>query len=410
MTIRVTKPEFNLREKISELDKPSGIKGNDLLKSETTQDARNLIGAGRKNKLLNGDMKINQRGSSFTSVGSSANTFTLDRWKFYVQNSTARFTVTKDSDSPDDFGGSMKIECTTTDTSLASTDEVYLEQRLEGQDLQDFAKGTTSAKEYTLSFYVKTNRTGTYIVNLLSRDNTTGTVSAEYTVSNTNWNRYTVTFPADTNSNRKDDNDNGEALRVLWWFVAGSAVNSPSSAPLATTWRNSTDTGRAAGQINFADSTSNEFFLTGCQLEVGRNVTEFEHLSFAEELALCKRYFQSNFPTGVAPQNAYYTTTSDLAAGFNGVVSFSSNNARSPWVMFHPKMNHQPDVTLYSASTSDDAGKWSAYKGSWDSGSSNSIDYFGDQGFGVRYGAGGHAFVIGEAYLYRGMWAADAEL
>jgi len=292
MTVRITKPEFNLREKISELDKPSGIKGNDLLKSETTQDARNLIGAGRKNKLLNGDMKINQRGSSFTSVGSSANTFTLDRWKFYVQNSTARFTVTKDSDSPDDFGGSMKIECTTTDTSLASTDEVYLEQRLEGQDLQDFAKGTTSAKEYTLSFYVKTNKTGTYIVNLLSRDNTTGTVSAEYTVSNTNWNRYTVTFPADTNSNRKDDNDNGEALRVLWWFVAGSAVNSPSSAPLATTWRNSTDTGRAAGQINFADSTSNEFFLTGCQLEVGRNVTDFEHRSFGEELTLCQRYYE----------------------------------------------------------------------------------------------------------------------
>ena len=153
MVVRVSKPKFNLREKISELDKPSGIKGNELLRSETSQDARNLIGAGRKNKLFNGDMKIDQRGSSFTSVGSSSNTFTLDRWKFYVQNSTARFTVTKDSDSPDDFGGSMKIECTTTDTSLASTDEVYLEQRLEGQDLQDFAK---VGQPYQIAIYLLT--------------------------------------------------------------------------------------------------------------------------------------------------------------------------------------------------------------------------------------------------------------
>ena len=289
MTVNVSKPAFNIREKLSELDKPTGIKGTELMRSETSQDVRDLIGAGRRNKLFNGDMKIDQRGSSFTSVGASANTWTLDRWKFYIQNSTARFTVSKDSESPDEFGGSMKIDCTTIDTSLASTDEVYLEQRLEGQDLQDFAKGTSSAKQYTLSFYAKTNKTGTYIVNLLSRDNTAGTVSASYTVSNTGWNRYTVTFPNDTSSSRKDNNDNGEALRVLWWFVAGSAVNSGTLN--SDHWSNSTDAGRATGQINFADSTSNIFYLTGCQLEVGEKTTEFEHRSYAEELALCQRYY-----------------------------------------------------------------------------------------------------------------------
>mgnify|MGYP001426939533 CR=1 FL=1 len=242
-----------------------------------------------RNKLINGAMQINQRGFAgpITNVGGSSNTFTLDRWKFYVQNSTARFTVSKDSDNPDEFGASMKIDCTTTDTSLAATDEVYLEQRIEGQDLQDFAKGTSSAKQYTLSFYAKTNKTGTYIVNLLSRDNTAGTVSAAYTVSDTNWNRYVVTFPADTNSNRKDNNDNGEALRVLWWFVAGSAVN---SGTLQTTWANSADSGRATGQVNFADSTSNIFYLTGCQLEVGPVATPFEHRSYAEEFRRCARY------------------------------------------------------------------------------------------------------------------------
>jgi hypothetical protein len=218
----------------------------------------------------------------------------MDRWKMYVQNSTARFTVTQSTDSPDEFGGSMKIDCTTTDTSLASTDEVYLQQILEGQDLQHFAKGTSSARQYTLSFYAKTNKTGTYIVNLLSRDNTTGNVSASYTVSDTNWNRYVITLPADTNSNRKDDNDNGEALRVLWWFVAGSGVN---TGTLQTTWANSADSGRATGQLNFADSTSNYFYLTGCQLEAGPQVTAYEHRSFAEELIACKRYFQNHAPS-----------------------------------------------------------------------------------------------------------------
>ena len=331
MTVRVSKPEFNLRDKLSELDKPVGLKGTELMRSETSQEVRDLIGAGRRNKLFNGDMKIDQRGSSFTSVGASANTFTLDRWKFYIQNSTARFTVSKDSESPDGFGGSMKIDCTTTDTSLASTDEVYLEQRLEGQDLQDFSKGTPFAKQYTLSFYAKTNKIGTYIVNLLGRDNTTSTVSASYTVSDTGWNRYTVTFPADTESSRKDNNDNGEALRVLWWFVAGSAVNSGTLN--SDHWSNSTDTGRATGQINFADSTSNIFYLTGCQLEVGEKATEFEHRSYGEELALCQRYYELNTCTwagytvaaqGNGSLHVHYNTTKRAAATLTQITAATS--------------------------------------------------------------------------------------
>ena len=242
-----------------------------------------------RNKLINGAMQVNQRGfvGPITNVGGSSNTFTLDRWKFYIQSTSARFTVSQDSDSPDEFGAAMKIDCTTADTSLAASDEAYLEQRIEGQDLQEFAKGTSSAKQYTISFYAKTNKTGTYIVRLLGRDNTTSNCSASYTVSNTNWNRYVITFPADTNSNRKDNNDNGEALRVVWWLLAGSGVNNGS---LQTTWANTSDTGAATGQVNFADSTSNIFYITGCQLEVGPVATPFEHRSYAEEFRRCARY------------------------------------------------------------------------------------------------------------------------
>ena len=110
-----------------------------------------------RNKLINGAMQVNQRGfvGPITNVGGSSSTFTLDRWKFYVQSTSARFTVSKDSERPPGFGAAMKIDCTTADTSLAALDEAYLEQRLEGQDLQEFAKGTSSAKQYTISFMLR---------------------------------------------------------------------------------------------------------------------------------------------------------------------------------------------------------------------------------------------------------------
>ncbi len=306
--------------------------------------------SGRRNVLINGAMQVVQRGTSFTSVGSDANTYLMDRFKMYVQNSTARFTVTQDSDSPDEFGGSMKIDCTTADTSLASTDEVYLEQRIEGQDLQHFAKGTSSAKQYTLSFYAKTTKTGTYIVNLLSRDNTTGSVSASYTVSDTNWNRYVITFPADTNSNRKDNNDSGEALRILWWFVAGSAVN---SGTLNTSWANSSDTGRATGQVNFSDSTSNDFYLTGCQLEVGPQATAFEHRSLGEELALCQRYYETNDPLSTALNTNGSISSQWAYMGAND----GQTLLLSTGVVYKTVKRANPTVTLYNPSDTSTANR-----------------------------------------------------
>ena len=258
-------------------------------KQDLTNDILPLAGElGNRNKLINGGMSVSQRGTSFTT-GDNAEHFSADRWVLYAQNTGSRFTITQSTDTPDGFGNSLKIDCTTADTSLASNEEVQFYQKVEGFNTQDFAKGTSAAKQYTLSFYVKTNKTGTYIVRLLGRDNTTSHVAASYTVSDTNWNRYTITFPADTTSGRGDNNDNGEALRVVWWLVAGSAVNSGS---LQTTWANSSDTGAATGQVNFADSTSNDFFITGCQLEVGSVATDFEHRSINQELDLCMRYFQ----------------------------------------------------------------------------------------------------------------------
>lgn len=256
----------------------------------------NLPASGKAhNHIYNGAMTVNQRGTQ-TNVGSSATTYTLDRWRMYVQNSSARFQVEKNTDHslPDGFTGSMRISCTTTDTSLAATDEVQLIQSLEGQDLMAFAKGTSAAKQYTLSFYARSDKTGTYVVRLVGRDNTTSSVSKSYTMTST-WTRHVITFPADTNSSRKDNNDNGEALRIVWWLVAGSGVD---NGTLQETWTNSTDTGAATGQVNFADDT-NEFYITGVQLEVGDTVSDFAYEDYCTTLAKCQRYYYvSGTPSG----------------------------------------------------------------------------------------------------------------
>ena len=231
---------------------------------------------------INGAMQVAQRGTSFTSVNATA--FHMDRYQLYYQNSSAAFTVTQSTDTPNGFGNSLKIDVTTADSSIASNEEIKLLHKIEGQDLQAVAKGTSVAKQLTLSFYVKATKTGTYIVELFDRDNSRD-VSASYSVSDTNWNRYTLTFPADTTG--AFDDDNASSLEISWWLVAGSAVQTD---PLNTTWRSTQDAGSATGQVNFTDSTSNDWLITGIQLEVGDVATEFEHRSYGDELQRCLRY------------------------------------------------------------------------------------------------------------------------
>ena len=199
-----------------------------------------------------------------------------------------------ESNAPNGFQKSYKVDCTTADTSLQADSGVILRQIIEEQNLHDFRKGFSDAKQFSLSFYVKTSKTGTYVCELYDMRNTRH-VSATYTVSDTNWNRYTITFPADTTGSFVAANIGG-GLIVHWWLVAGTNYTSGS---LGTTWGN-TAANRAVGQLNFADSTSNIFYLTGCQLEVGSVATDFEHRSYGQELELCKRYFQVLVDSGNA--------------------------------------------------------------------------------------------------------------
>jgi hypothetical protein len=233
-------------------------------------------------------MQVAQRGTSFASVG---NVYTLDRFQMYKQNSGAAFTVTQSSVADlEGFANALKVDCTTADTSLASNEQGYVSYFAEGQDCQRLKKGHGSdAVPTTLSFYVKTNKTGLYTVGFFDRDNSRK-VNGSYTVANTNWNRYSITFPADA-SGKLDDN-NGSSLEIFFNLYAGADTN---TGTLYTTWQAAADAGSTTGQVNFADSTSNDWEITGVQLEVGSEATPFEHRSFGDEVLRCQRYYNEQY-------------------------------------------------------------------------------------------------------------------
>ena len=239
-----------------------------------------------RNKVKNGAMFISQRGTQETGINDSYTGYRAGPDLFRIDGSSfGTHTVSKSTDSPNGFANSLKVDCTTANTSLSAGSLFEFVHKFEGQDLQDFAKGTSDAKQFALSFNVKSTKTGTYVVLVLDHDNSR-MVAKTYTVSDTNWNRYEIIFPADTTG--AFDNDNAASLSIKFVLVAGTTYNTGS---LQTTWGSTSNGGSRTGQVNFADSTSNEWYLTGVQLEVSDYCTSFEHRSFGQELSLVQRYY-----------------------------------------------------------------------------------------------------------------------
>jgi hypothetical protein len=165
---------------------------------------------------------------------------------------------------------------------------LYFQQRVEGQNLQYLKKGTSSAESVTMSFWVKSNKTGTYIVELFDNDNTRQ-ISKSYTINSANtWEKKTLTYAGDTTG--AFDNDNALSLFCFFWLAGGTDY---TSGTLSTTWTANTNANRAVGQVNLADSTDNEWYITGVQLEAGQTASEFEFLPFEINENMCFRYYQS---------------------------------------------------------------------------------------------------------------------
>jgi hypothetical protein len=240
---------------------------------------------GNRNLIINGAMQVAQRGTSATFSTSSEGYLVADRFAFSMNGTSTVYTASQDTTAPDGFANSLKLDCTTADASLSAGDFTQLHYRIEGQDLQQLQKGTSGAKKVTISFYVRSPKTGTHILEIQDRDNTRS-ISKAYTVSSANTFEYKeVTFDGDTSGAL--NNDNGESFRLTWWLQAGSTY---TSGTLATSWESTTSANRAVGQVNIGDDAANNFFISGIQMELGEQATPFEHRSYADELLRCQRY------------------------------------------------------------------------------------------------------------------------
>ena len=266
-----------------------------------------------RNLIINGGMQVAQRGTSSTGVTTS-DFYTCDRFSLLI-NTLGSHTLGQDTDAPDGFSNSFKIEVTTADASPAAGDYLALEHKLEGQNLQHLKYGTSSAESVTLSFWVKSNKTGTYIIEWDSNDNSRN-INKTYTVNSSGvWEYKTLTFEGDTVGAL--DNDNGMSARLFWWLDGGSDFR---GGTLATSWEATTSANRAEGNVSFGDTVGNYFQITGVQLEVGDTATPFEHRSYGDELARCQRYYY-RYSSDASSDGVYTVGNAYTSSAAIGVVS-----------------------------------------------------------------------------------------
>jgi len=284
MTVKVSKPAINVREELADLKKPTGIAGQAMLAAETPQEQFQLIGAGRRNIVHNGDMRISQKAGGAAVTAHGTTNSPVDRFQV-TENHSGGISWEQVQDAPKGFYHSIKSTVTSTDTSLASTEYARIFTRIEGQDISHLNWGTANAKPLTLSFWVKSSVTGTFDI-AVGNGAGNKTLIIPYTIDSTNtWEYKTMLITPETTGTWATDNTLG--LHLGWSLGSGSTYYTTVLSP---TWIGSFAIGSSNG-TNLAATNGATFYLTGVQLELGKVATPFEHRSYGEELALCQRYY-----------------------------------------------------------------------------------------------------------------------
>ena len=350
-----------------------------------------------KNLIINGDMSIAQRGTKAVGGSTGLHYGGCDRLRVYQETTASAYTLSQDTNVPtaQGFAKSFKLDVTTADASLTAGDRVDLIYRFEGQELQHIKKGTSSAESLTLSFWVSSPKTGTHICEMYDSDNARQ-ISKSYTVSSANtWEKKTITFEGDTSGAL--NNDNNLSLQISWWLMAGSNY---TSGTLSTSWTSNTNANRAVGQVNVMDSTSNNFYLTGVQLEVGTSASDFEFLPYDVNLQRCQRYFEQTYAMGTATGTATGTGSSRVSGTTDGSSNITYNQP------FRVVKRTTPTITTYNGGGT--SGVWN-YVRSGAAGTVSTNNWTtNDKLVGLYWTIGsGWNFAIAQT---EGHWVADAEL
>jgi hypothetical protein len=284
-----------------------------------------------KNIIKNGAMVVAQRATSVTGDTAGGSVKTVDRMNPEM-NTAGTWTQSQSTDVPSGQGfvNSFKLDCTTADASLAANDYVAFGHRIEGLDLQRLNYGTSGAKNSVLSFWVKTNKAGNYVVGIQNAitGSTTKNCSFLYTVSSADtWQKIQFPVPADTAA--AFDNDANATVYIYWWLAVGSNYN---TGTLRTTWTNNVSADFAAGlNVNLADSTDNEWYITGIQWEEGDVATPFEHEDIGTTLAKCQRYL-------------YRLETEQTSGAFVNLTGWNTNDTYGP-ILYPVEMRAAPTLS-----------------------------------------------------------------
>lgn len=283
--------------------------------------------AGARNRVINGDMRIDQRNAG--AAVANANGYIVDRWTVPYSGS-GRYTAQRSTVAPAGFTNSFLVTVSTAVTPAATDTYQYI-QPIEGLNIADLGWGSASAKTVTLSFWVRSSVAGTYGIGVI---NSTGARSyvPTYSITAANtWEYKTITIPGDTTGTWLTDN--GVGIYLIFDLGSGSNYNSPS----ANSWQASTGGfRRTSGTVNFISNNGATFYLTGVQLEVGSRATPFERRNYQQELAMCQRYYQI--------YEEYTFRAVGYSGGAGGIAGMSS--------AYHTKMRVAPTVTSsYAAST-----------------------------------------------------------
>jgi len=239
--------------------------------------------SGTRNRIINGDMRIDQRNAGASVTPTDA--YTLDRWEIR-EDTDGAVTVQQVSEAPTGFQKSLKITVTTADSSLAATQRLLVDQRIEGFNTADLDFGTANAKTVILSFWVRSSLTGTFGGSLVNNTNNRS-YPYTYSISTANtWEYKTVIIAGDTSGTWEATTLAG--IKVYFGLGVGSTLSGTSGAWAASELYSTTGAVSVIGTLNAT------WQITGVQLEPGSVATPFERRSYGAELALCQRYFQNN--------------------------------------------------------------------------------------------------------------------
>jgi hypothetical protein len=278
-----------------------------------TIDGQQLPTAGplsNRNLIINGAMTVSQRSTS--NAGQTATAYrACDRFQTGI-DSLGTWTVSQAASAPAGFSKSLKMECTTANASPSAGSFAAIFYTIEAQDLQLLNYGTANAEVVQLSFWVRSNKTGSASFAVRQRDNSDKLFSKVYNFNSTadTWKKIEIEIPADTAGVINDDN--GQGLTLAWWLNSGSNFTGGGAT---TGWEALDNTKRNPTNAGIGGTVNDYFEITGVQLEIGSKATPFEHESYGQTLAKCQRYFQY-FPAGAFGRwNS--STSAELGSSFS---------------------------------------------------------------------------------------------